>query len=275
MDLYTWYQWMAFFYCYSFLGWIFESLYVSARTRHLVNRGFLRLPLLPLYGSGALMMLLVSRPFQNSLLLTWLSGFAGATVLEYVVGWAMEQLFKIRYWDYSSQKFNLHGYICLSSSIAWGFLTIFMTHVIHRPIAKFICEMPVLPELCLVLAVTVIFLLDTFVCMRAALDLGRTLEAANRIRQELEDIRVQTALMKMDAGDRISEKRAELENWLEEREAALSVLRKRRAEFLQYALRANPSMASRKYAEELKEMIKNLDENRKNKAADRKQGGVQ
>ena len=70
------------------------------------------------------MMLIVSRPFQDSLLLTWLSGFTGATVLEYGAGWAMEQLFKVRYWDYSSQRFNFHGYICLSSSVAWGFLTI-------------------------------------------------------------------------------------------------------------------------------------------------------
>lgn len=267
MELYRWYQWLAFFYCYSFLGWVFESSYVSVRKRHLVNRGFLRLPLLPLYGSGALMMLIVSRPFQDSLLLTWISGFAGATLLEYAVGWAMEQLFKIRYWDYSSQKFNLHGYICLSSSVAWGFLTIFMTHVIHRPIAELICGIPILPELFLVLAVTVVFLWDSFVCMRAALDLGRSLESAKRIRQELEDIRVQTALLKMDAEDRISEKCGELE-------AALSALRSRRAEFLQYALRANPSMASKKYAEELKEMIKDLEESRKNRKAGRTQGGV-
>ena len=100
MDLYTWYQWLTFFYFYSFLGWIFESSYVSVKQRRLVNRGFLRIPLLPLYGSGALMMLIVSRPFQDSLLLTWLSGFTGATVLEYGAGWAMEQLFKVRYWDY-------------------------------------------------------------------------------------------------------------------------------------------------------------------------------
>ena len=57
MDLYTWYQWLTFFYFYSFLGWIFESSYVSVKQRRLVNRGFLRIPLLPLYGSGALMML--------------------------------------------------------------------------------------------------------------------------------------------------------------------------------------------------------------------------
>ncbi len=124
------------FYLYCFFGWIFESSYVSILKRRFVNRGFLRIPMLPLYGSGAVMMLVVSEPFQDSLLLTWVSGVIGATILEYVTGWAMEQLFKVRYWDYSNQKFNLHGYICLSSSIAWGFLTIFMTHVIHKPIER-------------------------------------------------------------------------------------------------------------------------------------------
>ena len=44
---YTWYQWLTFFFIYCFFGWIFESTYVSAKTGHFVNRGFLRLPLLP------------------------------------------------------------------------------------------------------------------------------------------------------------------------------------------------------------------------------------
>ncbi|MBS6517042.1 MAG: hypothetical protein KH353_02455 [Clostridium sp.] len=296
MDLYTWYQWLAFFYLYSFLGWIFESSYVSLLKRRFVNRGFLRIPLLPLYGSGALMMLAVSRPFQESLILTWFSGFVGATILEYIVGWAMEQLFKIRYWDYSSQKFNFQGYICLSSSIAWGFLTIFMTHVIHRPIARFVCSMPAFWELLFVSAATAVFLADAAVCTRKALDFGRSLEASKRLRQELESIRVQTALLRMDAGDRISEKRAELENWLEElrmrtgdriedfygkseqqlrelsreKEEMLSALRSRRKQFLQQALRSNPTIASHKYAEELKEMIQILDESKKKWNSDRK-----
>ena len=124
MYTYTWYQWLAFFYVYCFLGWIFESTYVSLKQKRLVNRGFLRLPMLPLYGSGAVMMLWVSLPVRDSLPLVYISGFIAATALEYVTGAVMERLFKVRYWDYSSQPFQLHGYICLSSSIAWGFLTI-------------------------------------------------------------------------------------------------------------------------------------------------------
>lgn len=111
MYTYTWYQWLAFFYVYCFLGWIFESTYVSLKQKRLVNRGFLRLPMLPLYGSGAVMMLWVSLPVRDSLPLVYISGFIAATALEYVTGAVMERLFKVRYWDYSSQPFQLHGYI--------------------------------------------------------------------------------------------------------------------------------------------------------------------
>ena len=106
MYTYTWYQWLTFFYLYCFFGWIFESTYVSLKQKQFVNRGFLRLPMLPLYGSGAVMMLWVSLPFQDSLILTYISGVIGATALEYVTGYVMERLFKIRYWDYSNQPFN-------------------------------------------------------------------------------------------------------------------------------------------------------------------------
>ena len=126
------------------------------KQKRFVNRGFLRLPMLPLYGSGAVMMLWVSLPFQDSLILTYISGVIGATALEYVTGYVMERLFKIRYWDYSNQPFNVHGYICLSSSIAWGFLTIFMTHLIHKPIERAVLAMPLYWDLFFVFFVTVL-----------------------------------------------------------------------------------------------------------------------
>ena len=94
---YTWYQWLTFFFIYCFFGWIFESTYVSAKTGHFVNRGFLRLPLLPLYGTGAVMMLWVSLPVKDNLFLVYLAGVIAATILEYVTGWGMEKLFKMKF----------------------------------------------------------------------------------------------------------------------------------------------------------------------------------
>lgn len=204
MYSYTWYQWLTFFYFYCFCGWVFESTYVSILQRHPVNRGFLQLPLLPLYGSGAIMMLLVSVPFQDSLILTYLSGVIGATALEYVTGAVMEQLFKVRYWDYSNKKYNIHGYVCLEASLCWGLLTILMTHVVHRPVARIVLSIPALPNILFVSVLTVIFIYDTVICTREALALGKSLEAMQRFRQELENLQVQTALLKMEASDRLT-----------------------------------------------------------------------
>ena len=74
MYTYAWYHWLTFFYIYCFCGWVFESTYVSLKQHHFVNRGFLRLPMLPLYGTGAVMMLWVSLPVKNNLFLVYCSG---------------------------------------------------------------------------------------------------------------------------------------------------------------------------------------------------------
>ena len=117
---YTIIQWLAFFLIYCFIGWCYESIYVSIKHKRWVNRGFMRGPFLPLYGSGALVMLIATIPFRDNLLLTFLAGCVGATALEYVTGVCMEAIFKIRYWDYSNRRFNFQGHICLAATIAWG-----------------------------------------------------------------------------------------------------------------------------------------------------------
>lgn len=209
MYTYTWYQWIAFFYIYCFFGWIFESTYVSLKTGKFVNRGFLRLPMLPLYGTGAVMMLFVSIPVQGNLFLVYLSGVAGATVLEYVTGFAMERLFKMKYWDYSDKPFNLDGYICLSSSIAWGFLTIFLTDVIHKPIANMVTQLNPVWNLVLIGFISVFFIADSIQSTREALDLGRALETLTKIRAELDEIQVQMALLKSETTQRVSDYKEE------------------------------------------------------------------
>ena len=209
MYTYTWYQWLGCFYIYCFAGWIFESTYVSIRTGRFVNRGFLRLPMLPLYGTGAVMMLWVSLPVQDHMILVYLSGVLAATALEYVTGWAMERLFKVKYWDYSNQKYNLNGYICLTSSIAWGFLTILLTEVLHPPVERLLFRLPVPLAVGGVCFITVIFLYDTVQSVRDALALGRALEAMTRLKAELDDVQVQLALLKAETVQRMADYREE------------------------------------------------------------------
>ena len=227
---YGWYQWLAFFYIYCFFGWIFESTYVSVKKGHFVNRGFLRLPMLPIYGTGAVMMLWVSLPVRDSLLLVYTSGAIAATILEYVTGWGMERLFKVKYWDYSNQRFQLNGYICLSSTIAWGFLTVLLTEILHPPIARYVLGIPLGVLLVCIGGITVLFVLDAVQSVKEALDLAKVLDAMTNMRAELDDLQVQMALLKAEMQQRAAESRDEslqrLELLKSQAEARTAALRK-------------------------------------------------
>ncbi|WP_077610040.1 putative ABC transporter permease [Clostridium sp. Marseille-P2415] len=207
MYVYTWYQWLLFFFIYCFIGWIIESTYVSLRSFHFVNRGFLRLPLLPLYGSGAIIMLWLSLPVKGNLLLVFLFGMAGASLLEYITGYVMERLFKMKYWDYSNNPFNLNGYICLGTSIAWGLLTILLTEVIHRPVEWLILRLSATVCIALVIVTGILFTADAIHSTREALDLGRILESMTKLKAELEEVQVQMALLKAETAQKVSELR--------------------------------------------------------------------
>jgi uncharacterized membrane protein len=188
MYSYTMAQWLFFFYFYCFFGWCFESTFVSLKKRGFVNRGFMRGPFLPLYGSGAIMMLVVSMPFQHDILLTYIAGCVGATVLEYITGVVMEGLFKVRYWDYSGQKFNFKGYICLSSTLAWGGLTILMTRIVHKPIEQLVWDIPHNILMAVVFILTIYIVADFTLSFKAAIDLRDILVKLEAAKEELERV---------------------------------------------------------------------------------------
>lgn len=192
MYSYNFIQWMFIFYFYCFVGWCIESTYVSLMSRKLVNRGFMRGPFLPLYGSGAVMMLLVSSPFQDNLFLVFIAGCVGATVLEYITGVTMETLFKIRYWDYSDQPFNFQGHVCLGTSLAWGGLTILMTRFVHKPVEMLVLAMPAKAINAVTLLLTVYIVSDFAISFKAAMDLKNILIKMEKAKEEM--VRIQKRL---------------------------------------------------------------------------------
>ena len=183
---YTMIQWVAYFLIYCFIGWCYESAYVSIKHKRWVNRGFMRGPFLPLYGSGAIVMLVVTIPFRDNLLLTFLAGCVGATALEYVTGVCMEALFKIRYWDYSNRRFNFQGHICLAATLAWGAFTILMTRFIHTPIEHFVLGMPQIVVSIVTTLVTGVCIVDFTLSFRTALDIKDVLVKLEEVREEME-----------------------------------------------------------------------------------------
>lgn len=193
MDMpYTIVQWICFFFIYGFLGWCYESAYVSFKHKQWVNRGFVRGPLLPLYGSGAILLLFVTIPFRENLFLMFVSGAIGATILEYVTGVAMEALFKVRYWDYSKRKFNFQGHICLAATTLWGVFAIVIVKVVHRPIENLVMSLPETMVEIFVMVVTVVFAADFALSFKAAMDIRDVLIKLEEVQREM--VRMQKRL---------------------------------------------------------------------------------
>lgn len=210
MYSYTIVQWFFFFYFYCFVGWCIESTYVSIKTKQLTNRGFMRGPFLPLYGSGAIMMLVVSMPFQDNIFMVYVAGCIGATILEYVTGVTMEALFKVRYWDYSNNKFNFQGHICLGTSLSWGLMTILMTEVVHVPVERFVLSIPDMVLKVVTYVLSVVIFADFALSFKAAIDLRDVLVKMEQVKEEMVHIQKRLDVMIALANQEVENRRAVL-----------------------------------------------------------------
>lgn len=120
-------DYIFYFFFFSFIGWFFESCYCSLRPKKWINRGFMRGPICPIYGTGGLVMLIALVPLRDlteNLYINELAIFVAGAILcdvvEFMTSYIMEKLFNARWWDYSNKKFNIQGRICLTHTLYWG-----------------------------------------------------------------------------------------------------------------------------------------------------------
>ena len=204
-------QWVLFFFIYSFIGWVWESCYVSVRKRRWVNRGFMHGPMLGLYGWGAIVVLVRTIGVRENAALIFLLGMMAATVLEYFTGAAMERLFHVRYWDYSNQKLNLHGYICVTSSLCWGFFSVLLVRVVHVPVETAVLRIPLTVSEGAALVLSVAAAVDLTQSFNEAMDLKRILSQLEESREQIRKLQEKLKVAAEDAKEdylRYSEERS-------------------------------------------------------------------
>lgn len=108
------------FIIYSFIGWIVELINVLIIEHKIVDRGFLIGPYLPIYGFGALFIITFLSKYKSDLITLFCMSTIICATLEYITSFIMEKLFHARWWDYSSNKFNINGRICLETASLFG-----------------------------------------------------------------------------------------------------------------------------------------------------------
>ncbi|MDY4195378.1 MAG: putative ABC transporter permease [Bariatricus sp.] len=136
------YELVMWFLTYGMLGWLVESIYMSFCNKKLTNRGFGRGPFCPIYGVGALTVFFLLRPYSENRVLLFFMGSFFATILEYLTALLMQKVFGEVWWDYNEKPFNYKGIICLESSIAWGFYTLFLFMFLQNTVEEIVALIP-------------------------------------------------------------------------------------------------------------------------------------
>lgn len=122
---------IIYFFIYAFIGWLCETCYAIYELGGFVKRGFLFGPICPIYGWGALILLVFLSNYKNhSIKMFFIAGIV-FSAFEYIVGFGLDALFSAKWWDYSNEFFNLNGRISILFSFVWGIFALLFINFIH------------------------------------------------------------------------------------------------------------------------------------------------
>ncbi|MDE6595663.1 MAG: putative ABC transporter permease [Oscillospiraceae bacterium] len=178
---YSLYQMFHMFIFWSFIGWCIEVCDMTLETGEYQNRGFLNMPICPIYGFGVLMVVIFFRPISHTFVPLFLLTMILCTTFELLVGLGMEKMFGARWWDYSNKKFNYKGYICPEISILWGLGCVIVVRIVHPMVERVVDLIPVKMGLVLICLWSVLIIIDLISSICAVNELNNRLKQIDEI----------------------------------------------------------------------------------------------
>jgi len=183
----------SYFLIYSFLGWCLESIYKTWYTKKWVNSGFLYGPFCPIYGFGAIIMYLFLDDLSNKPIITFCMGFVVLSIWEYLVGILLEKIFHTKYWDYSENKFNFQGRVCLLNSVFWGILAVVFIDIVNPFVTSLLEQVNTETLLYVNIGLYIIVAVDVVVSIITTFSITEKLknveELNNSIKEKIEEIK--------------------------------------------------------------------------------------
>ena len=127
--------WFWYFLLYSFIGFLLEVIFAWAAGSHPQRKCLLVLPLCPVYGLGACLILGTAGHITQPVALFLIGGVL-STACEYIMAAFYEDVLRVSFWDYSDIPCNLHGRVCLPFSLAWGLLSVPLVRWLHPAVVS-------------------------------------------------------------------------------------------------------------------------------------------
>lgn len=124
-------RWLWYFILYSFGGFLLEVAFARVAGHPKKDRKcFLLLPLCPVYGLGACLIVWVAG-LVDSLLWAALAGGLAATGAELAMGLFYRFALGVEFWDYRHIPGSLGGLVCPQFSLCWTGLALALVYWIH------------------------------------------------------------------------------------------------------------------------------------------------
>lgn len=195
------------FMIYAIAGWCMEEVHCSFREKKIVDRGFLIGPVCPIYGFGGLGITLFLTKFANSPITVFCMGVILCAVLEYFTSYFMEKIFNARWWDYSKEKLNLNGRICIRTLIPFGIFGVLVVYLFNPYLYNVVETVPFTAIHIISLSLATILLLDFIISMNVVSQVTSKAKriSINNPRDNTEEIteKVKEELRKTATGNRL------------------------------------------------------------------------
>lgn len=170
---------LFYYFCWwSVFGWFLEVVVRTLETGGFENRGFLNGPFCPIYGFGVTIITHILEPIQDNFFILYISSSLICTSFELLVGILMQKIFRTKWWDYSHEKFNYKGFICLRIALLWGVGSVLVIRVVHPVILKAIHYIPY----------TAGNVIAAFIVFFILIDLGATLADVRNFNRRLKQV---------------------------------------------------------------------------------------
>ncbi|WP_430602233.1 hypothetical protein IGJ02_002551 [Enterococcus sp. DIV0724b] len=220
------------FFIYSFIGWLWETVYCSLKAGKFVYRGFLLGPYCPIYGFGILGVLYFLEPLKQNIVILYLLSTILVTILEYITSYGLEKLFHASWWDYKDVPLNINGRVALPVSLFWGIGCVLIVRVIHPKVMlfeRFLSEKfgILLPIILLLLIVSDLFYtlvnMQSFKKVTAQISTAvedRKQELSAVLTEKRDELSANLTELKQSVSEELNERKqlkaAERTSWLEE-----------------------------------------------------------
>lgn len=212
----SYYEILCFFLIYSFFGWCLEVVYQAVEHGKFINRGFLNGPYCPIYGFGVIIVTGALDPIKSNAVVLFFGSVLLTSMLEFITGFVLEKIFHMHWWDYSEEKFNIRGYICLKFSLLWGVACIIVVRIIHPAVSVFVDKFPATAGIIIISVYMIGVASDMIVTVLAIIHFKRRIVLLENISSQMRKLSDKTGEKIFDTVEEAMNRKEELDAKSEE-----------------------------------------------------------